>query len=218
MTTDTGPTPPLPLHPTTMPLPSIIFDFGNVLVHWDVHRIFEPYFSSRADINNFFAEIHYSEWNQHLDAGLPFSEGVAERVGKYPQYADAIRAYADHWRKGVTGPIHGTVEILRRLKQAGYPLYVLSNFSTEKFVHMRADYEWVSLFNDVILSGEHRLVKPDPAFFQAALRRIGRPADECLFIDDHLPNIESARRLGFPSIHFQSPAQLETELKALGIL
>jgi 2-haloacid dehalogenase len=199
-------------------LPSILFDFGNVLVQWDVHRIFERFFPTPAAIDSFLKEINYAEWNQRLDAGLPFAQGVAEHSAKFPQYARILQAYNTDWRKGVAAPIHGTVDILKRLKQAGYPLYVLSNFSTEKFVHMRAEYDWVSLFNDVILSGEHHLIKPDPAFFQAALQRIGRSAQECLFIDDHLPNIESARKLGLASIHFQSPAQLEMELKTLRIL
>jgi 2-haloacid dehalogenase len=197
---------------------AILFDFGNVLINWDVHRIFEPFFPSRTDIDSFLTEINYLEWNQLLDAGMPFAEGIAEHAKKFPQYAHILQAYDKDWCRGVAGPIHGTVDILRRLKQAGYPLYVLSNFSVEKFVHMREDYNWVSLFDDVILSGEHHLNKPDPAFFQAALHRIGWSAQECLFIDDHLPNIESARRLGLPSIHFQSPAQLERELKTLLIL
>ena len=199
-------------------LPALLFDFGNVLVDWDVRRIFEPFFPSHAAIDSFLAEINYAEWNQHLDAGLPFSEGVAERAEKFPQYARILQAYDTDWRKSVAGPIHRTVELLPRLKQAGYPLYVLSNFSTEKFIHMREDYPWVSLFDDVILSGEHHLIKPDPAFYQLALRRIGRSAQECLFIDDALPNIESARALGMTAIHFQSPGQLERELKTLQIL
>jgi 2-haloacid dehalogenase len=201
-----------------IPIPPIIFDFGNVLLDWDFHRIFKPFFPSSAAIDSFFAEINFAEWNHRLDGGLPFAQGIAEKAREFPQYTQAIQAYDTNWRKGVGGPIHATVEILKRLKQAGHPLYVLSNFSVEKFTLMRQDYSWVSLFDEVILSGEHHLNKPDPAFFQLALRRIGRPAQECIFIDDHLPNIESARKLGIHSIHFQSPAQLERELKTLRIL
>jgi FMN phosphatase YigB (HAD superfamily) len=50
------------------------------------------------------------------------------------------------------------------------------------------------------------------------LDRISRPAGECLFIDDHEGNIRAARDLGFQTIHFQSPLQLEAELTRLGIL
>jgi 2-haloacid dehalogenase len=197
---------------------AIIFDFGNVLVHWDVHRIFGRFFADPAAVDTFLAEVRYPEWNARLDAGLPFAEGVAELAGQFPHYAHILRAYDKSWLDGVTGPIHGSVDILQRLKQAGYPLYVLSNFSAEKFVHMWEQYSFVSLFDEIILSGEHHLIKPDPAFFYSALHRIGRSAQDCIFIDDHLPNIETAHSLGFNAIHFQFPEQLEMELKAQQIL
>jgi 2-haloacid dehalogenase len=91
-------------------------------------------------------------------------------------------------------------------------------FSAEKFVHMREAYEFVSFFDEVILSGEYHLVKPNPAFYHTALQRIRRPAHECIFIDDNFPNIETARSLGFTAIHFHSPEQLERKLKTLQIL
>lgn len=197
---------------------TIFFDFGNVLVNWDVHRIFERFFPGPEAVDSFLTEVGYLEWNRRLDAGLPFAEGVAELSARFPQYAHAIRAYDTDWRKGVTGPISGTVSLLKRLKRAGIPLFILSNFSAEKFTLMRAEYDFVSLFDGVILSGEHRLVKPDPAFFRLALRYAGHPASKCLLVDDHLPNIESARALGLQAIHFKSPAQLKKELAARRIL
>jgi 2-haloacid dehalogenase len=107
---------------------AILFDFGNVLVNWDVHRIFDRFFADPAAVDSFLTEVHYPEWNVRLDAGLPFVEGVAELAGQFPQYAHIIHAYDTDWDKGIAGPIRGTVDILHRLKQAGYPLYILSNF------------------------------------------------------------------------------------------
>jgi len=202
----------------TNSIQTIFFDFGNVLIDWDYHRIFGRFFPTPQAVDSFLAEVHFPEWNARLDAGFPFAEGVAELSARFPQYAPALHAYDTDWRKGVSGPIPGTVALLRRLKQAGYPLFVLSNFSAEKFPLMRAEYDFVSLFDEVILSGEHHLVKPNPAFFQLALRRAGRAASESLLIDDNLPNIKSARALGFRTIHFLSPAQLEAELIAMQIL
>ena len=70
----------------------------------------------------------------------------------------------------------------------------------------------------MVISGEVKLIKPDPRIFQVLLERIGRPAEECLFIDDSLPNITVARELGFQTIHFHHPAQLESELTSRGLL
>ncbi|HND93866.1 MAG TPA: HAD family phosphatase [Anaerolineales bacterium] len=192
---------------------TFIFDFGNVFVKWDIHALYNRFFPNPQAVDSFLEEIRFHEWNAHQDAGRPFKDGIAILSEKYPHYADLIQAYDTHWEDSITDMYHGTVEILRRLKGEGWPIYLLSNFSAEKFPLMRERYEFLNLFDDMIISGEHKLIKPDPAIFQLTLERIDRTANECLFIDDSLANIETARNMGFHTIHFQSPEQLERDLK-----
>ncbi|HMV98489.1 MAG TPA: HAD family phosphatase [Anaerolineales bacterium] len=192
---------------------TFIFDFGNVFVKWDIHALYNRFFPNPQAVESFLEEIRFHEWNAHQDAGRPFKDGIAILSEKYPHYADLIQAYDTHWEDSITHMYHGTVEILRRLKGEGWPIYLLSNFSAEKFPLMRERYEFLNLFDDMIISGEHKLIKPDPAIFQLTLERIDRTANECLFIDDSLANIETARNMGFHTIHFQSPEQLERDLK-----
>jgi len=97
-------------------------------------------------------------------------------------------------------------------------LYGLSNWSAETFPYAREKYDFFDLFDDMVISGEVGHVKPDSAIFQILLDKIGRPAQECLLIDDSLPNIEQANKMGFVTIHFESPAHLETELKQLHLI
>lgn len=192
---------------------TFIFDFGNVFVKWDIHALYNRFFPNPQAVDSFLEEIRFHEWNAHQDAGRPFKEGIAILSEEHPHYADLIQAYDTHWEDSITDMYHGTVEILRRLKGEGWPIYLLSNFSAEKFPLMRERYEFLNLFDDMIISGEHKLIKPDPAIFQLTLKRIDRKASECLFIDDSLVNIETARNMGFHTIHFQSPEQLESDLK-----
>jgi 2-haloacid dehalogenase len=192
---------------------AIIFDFGNVLVKWDIHALYKRFFPDPQAVDSFLREINFPEWNARQDAGRPFKEGVKVLCTQFPQYAELIQAYDTDWDKSVTGTIDGTVNIVRSLKEAGWPLYILSNFSAEKFPLMQQRYGFLQLFDDMIISGEHRMIKPDPAIFELTLNRIKRTASECLFIDDSLTNIETAHRLGFHTIHFQSPQQLEMSLK-----
>jgi len=192
---------------------AIIFDFGNVLVKWDAHALYKRFFSNPEAVDSFLREIRFPEWNAHQDAGRSFKEGIRELSAQFPQYAELIQAYDTYWIESVTEVYDGTVEIVRSLKQAGWPLYLLSNFSAEKFLLIQQRYDFLQLFDDMIISGEHKLIKPDPAIYQLTLNRIKRQAGECLFIDDSLPNIETARKLGFHTIHFQSPEQLEKDLK-----
>jgi 2-haloacid dehalogenase len=197
---------------------AIIFDFGNVLSTWDPHHLYQRFFTDNDAIDAFLKEINFAAWNMEQDRGRPFSEGVALLSSQFPQYSHLIRAYDERWPESVVGPIDGTVDIVRRLAQAGTPLFLLTNYSAEKFRLARRRFDFLELFDDIIVSGEHGLVKPDPAIYELTLRRIGRLASECVFIDDALPNIETAGALGFETIHFQSPAQLESELQRLRIL
>jgi 2-haloacid dehalogenase len=201
----------------TRTINAIIFDLGNVLIGWDIYRLYERLLPNRQAVDAFLGEIRFSEWNALQDAGRPFYEAVAEHAASFPQYTELIQAYDTHWEESITGEYGETVQIVRELKLAGWDLYLLSNFSTEKFEIVRKRFNFFGMFKDMIISGEHRLIKPDPAIFHLTLSRIGRTAQECLFIDDSLPNIETARLLGFQTIHYQSPTQLRGELKNLSI-
>lgn len=198
---------------------AIIFDFGGVLIDWDPRYLYRRYFPNQPDaMENFLLEIRFAEWNLRQDKGRPFAEAVASLSADFPQYAHLIRAYWEHWEESIPGPMAGSIRILKQLKQAGYPLYGLSNWSAETFPIAYKKYDFFKLFDDIILSGEVKLIKPDPAIFNLTLKRIRRSASECLLIDDSITNIEAARRLGFKTIHFQSPDQLETELSNLQLL
>jgi HAD superfamily hydrolase (TIGR01509 family) len=83
---------------------------------------------------------------------------------------------------------------------------------------MRDRYAFFDLFDDMIISGYVNLIKPDPAIFRLLLRKVGKPARECLLIDDSERNIAAANDLGFTTILFHSSAQLCVELERLGIL
>jgi 2-haloacid dehalogenase len=107
---------------------------------------------------------------------------------------------------------------MKRLKKAGYAVYGLSNWSAETFPQVREKYDFFSQLDDIILSGEVGAIKPEPEIFEIALRRIGRPARACLFIDDAPVNIEQAQRMGFVTVLFESPEQLEKELHRLNLL
>ncbi len=199
------------------PITAIIFDFGNVFVNWDARNLYKRFFPTPEAVDSFLEEIHFAEWNARQDAGRPFKEGVEELSKQFPQYADLIRAYDTHWEESLTETLHETIQIAKNLKQSGWPLYLLSNFSAEKFEIVRKRYGFLQTFDDVIVSGEHRLIKPDPAIFDLTLKRINRKAEECLFIDDSALNIAAARKMGFITIHYLSPAQLKRDLYQLSI-
>jgi HAD superfamily hydrolase (TIGR01509 family) len=191
---------------------AIVFDFGNVLVDWDPRYLYRKLLDGDQAIEQFLGEVDFFEWNLEHDAGRPFDESIAEMCARFPQYCDLIRAYDQRYEESISGPIWPTVEVLRLLKDAGYPLYALSNWPSDKFDLVRPKYEFFSWFDDIVISGKVRIAKPDPRIFELLLERIGRPAGECLFIDDSPRNIAVAERLGFQTIRYDSTGQLKTDL------
>lgn len=203
----------------TSQIKAIIFDFGNVLLEWNPRYVYQRYFPNDPEaMERFFKEVDFANWNLQQDKGRPFAEGVAILSEKFPQYAQLIRAYHENWTDSIGSAYTGTIEIMKQLKKAGYPLYGLSNWSAETFPFAREKYDFFDLFDDFVISGDVGHVKPDPRIFQIMLEKIGRPADECLFIDDALTNISQAQKMGFATVHFQSAEHLAVVLHELKIL
>lgn len=199
--------------------PVIVFDLGGVLMDWDPYYLYSKILGDdRQAVERFLKAVDFSGWNKEQDRGRTFAEGTAELSARFPEYGELIRAYDERYLESLGGAIQPVVEILRALKDAGYSLYVLSNWPAEKFALVRPKYPFFDWFDGFVISGEVGMVKPDQAIFQLLLQRVRRPARECLFIDDHAKNIHAASDLGFQTILFQSPQQLEADLRRMGIL
>ncbi len=198
---------------------AIIFDYGNVLIEWDPKYVYQNYFPNDPEgMEKFLKEIDFMGWNALQDKGRPFKEGVADLSAKFPQFAGLIQAYHDNWKDSIGRHFAGTVEIMKELKRKGYPLYGLSNWSAETFPLMSEKFDFFQLLDDMVISGEVGHVKPEPEIYLIMLEKIGKPAEECLFIDDSLPNIHQANTMGFKTIQFTSPEKLKVRLTQLGLL
>jgi 2-haloacid dehalogenase len=198
---------------------TIIFDYGGVLLEWDPRHLYRRFFPNQPEaMEQFLTEINFVDWNAQQDKGRPFAEAVESLSSEFPQHAHLIHAYDEHWEESVTGAITGSVEILKQLKAMKYPLYGLSNWSGETFQRARQKYDFFDLFDDMVISGDVKMIKPEPAIFELSLQKFGKNANECIYIDDSLPNITQAQKMGFETVHFQSPEQLRAELQRLEIL
>lgn len=196
----------------------VVFDFGGVLVDWNPRYLYRTLFDDEAAVEGFLEEIGFDAWNLQQDRGRPFREAVAELSRRFPHHADKIAAYHHRWRESVAGPIAGTVEILRELRTAGRTLYGLSNWSAETFALVRAEYDFFTWFEAIVLSGEEKVCKPDTRIFDILVERSGHRPAHLLFIDDAPANIAAAEALGFQAIRFGSSDQLRRDLQRRGVL
>jgi 2-haloacid dehalogenase len=202
-----------------MRIKAIVFDFGGVLLKWNPYNILRPYFADdQQAMESFLHEINFTEWNAEQDRGRSFDEGVAILSGQFPQYAHIIRAYYENWELSIDGQFDESIILLDKLKDNGYPIYGLSNWSAETFPIARKRYNFFELFDGIIISGKVKLIKPDSAIFELCLQMTKKPAHECLFIDDTEANIITAKAIGFDTVHFQSPQQLKEELLLRGLI
>ena len=195
-----------------------VFDLGGVLIDWDPRYLYRKLLADEAAVEEFLATVCTPEWNAEQDRGRPFAEGVAELVECYPVHAAALTAYHERWTEMLGGDIGGTVELLAELRAAGVPLYALTNWSAETFGIARERFEFLSWFDGVLVSGEERIIKPDPAIFRLLLDRFGLDPGAAFYVDDSPANVAAAGELGFDAVRFTGPEQLRRDLEARGLL
>jgi 2-haloacid dehalogenase len=193
-----------------MKIDAIIFDLGGVLIDWNPSYVFDKMFEDEEQKKHFFENICTSDWNEKQDAGRSLKEATEELVTKHPEWKAYIEAYYGRWEEMLGGPIHGTVEILKQLKeQEKYKLYALTNWSAELFPIALERYDFLHWFDGRVVSGEEKMRKPFPEFYQLLLDRFGLNVEETLFIDDNTRNAKAAEAMGLKTIIFKSPFQLK---------
>ena len=198
---------------------TIIFDLGAVLIDWNPQYLYRKLFREESEMDYFLANICTPDWNEEQDAGQLLQVATDALVKQFPEHEINIRAFYGRWKEMLGGPIDGTVEIFRKLKQSEkYKIYALTNWSAETFPVALERYEFLQWFDGIVVSGTEMMRKPNPDFYQILLDRYNVKAEEALFIDDNLRNIESAKKMGIQSIYFTSPSNLTTELISRQIL
>ncbi len=194
---------------------NIVFDFGGVLVDWNPRYLYRDYFRDDEKMEWFLANICTDDWNWQQDAGRPFAEGIALLTAQYPGYSEAIRLYFDGWEKMLGAMNEETVALMRRLRDRGYALYGLTNWSAETYPFIRDSHECFGWLRGVVMSGQEKVAKPDPAIYRILLDRYHLRPEETLFLDDAPRNIAGANALGIHTILFTSPQQAAKELEQL---
>lgn len=198
---------------------TVIFDLGNVLINWDRRNLYRKIFNDEAKMNYFLEHITTMDWNEQQDAGRKWSVATEILVEKHPEFEMEIRAYFDRWTEMLDGAIEGTVAILKEIHDSKkYRLYALTNWSDELFHHAVERFDFLELFEGIVVSGREYMKKPDARIYQLILDRYQIKAETAVFIDDSQRNIDAARHQNIHGIHFQSPEQLRKDLEVLNIL
>lgn len=201
----------------------LIFDFGGVVFQWNPVRLIAWVLPERANTpeaadqwKDRFFQGYTGDWGA-FDAGLISAEETAERIARRSGLTlDEVRAVMDAVPAALS-PLSDTVALLRRLRGAGHRLFFLSNMPAPYARYLKQHHDFLAVFEDGVFSSDVKLGKPDPAIFKLAIERFDVPVRDCLFIDDHLANIEAANTFGLPALLFTDAARLERDLSARGL-
>ncbi|MES2044198.1 MAG: HAD family phosphatase [Pseudomonadota bacterium] len=203
-----------------MPAPhAVIFDVGRVLVDWEIRFLYERLIPEGEALDAFLRDVVTPEWHFQHDAGRPFAETSAELIALYPHHAELIELFGPRFNDTNSRAIPGMPELLAELDSAGVPLFAITNFSGEFFPPFRVKYpDMFDRFRDIVVSGDEKMMKPDPAIYRLALDRFGLKAEEAVFVDDNRDNVAGAAALGIHAILFTDEPALRAELVGLGLL
>ncbi len=198
---------------------SIIFDLGGVLIDWNPEYVFLDVFKGdRQKMQWFFDNICTHDWNQNQDAGYPMAKATEDRVAMFPKHEEHIRMFYGRWEEMLGDSIKDTVTILEKLiKSPDYKVVALTNWSHETFPKALNKFDFLQWFEGIIVSGEEKTRKPFDDIYLLTLDRFNIKAEQSIFIDDNLENIEAANSLGINGIQFKRPEQLAQQLKKYNI-
>ncbi|WP_133366127.1 HAD family hydrolase [Qipengyuania sediminis] len=197
---------------------AVVFDVGRVLYQWRLAALIDTLTDDPALREHVLAEVITEAWHFQHDAGRPLAEMVPERIASFPHAEPFLKAYATRFNETIPGPVPGSLELVVELHARGVPLYAITNFGAEFWAAFRPTAPIFDLFRDIVVSGEEKLVKPDPAIYALAARRFGHAPGAMLFVDDNDANVAGARGCGWVAHHFIDAPSLRAELVDRGLL
>lgn len=200
-----------------MPITTVIFDLGGVLVHTHWERFTEPVSQMNSmSPDEVMTQVRTGDaYFPHMSGEIDFPE-FHRRMSAQLSLNIEPEEFRGMWNS-ILEPYPDTGETVQRLK-GRYRLSLGSNTDVPHLSRSREIQPATNLFDDVLVSYELRCCKPDTAFFRLGLQRLGVSPEETVFIDDLKENVEAAESVGITGIHFLSADQLNSDLANLGLL
>jgi 2-haloacid dehalogenase len=195
----------------------IVFDVGKVLVHYDPHLAYTDLIPDETERTAFLRDVCSSDWNQEQDRGRSWEDAEAEAIGRHPTMAELIRAFRGNWDRMVSHAYEESVAVLRALVAKGHDVTLLTNFSADTFREARKRFPFLNENRGATVSGEVKLIKPDPAIYAHHTRSFGLVPAATLFFDDSPANVTAARDFGWQAELFSNAEQMRSDLARYGI-
>lgn len=191
----------------------IVLDVGKVLVHYDPELGYIDLIADAAERDAFLRHVCSNAWNVEQDRGRTWEEAEAEAIARHPDKHQLIRAFRQRWHLMVSHEYPESIAILRALVGKGHDVTLLTNFARDTFREAQRRFPALTEVRGVTVSGEVRLVKPDPAIYAHHTQAFALTPSATLFFDDSPANVEAARGSGWNAEIFTSAEKMHDDLR-----
>lgn len=198
---------------------NIVFDVGNVLIKFEPDKMLARYGLSEDEINAALEKVFFSrEWRE-CDRGIGWHDEILPPLLETltPRCAAAVRdiCFPRDFELKHMPPVSGMEQLIASLRERGYKLYILSNFSFG-FHTFVPKVKLFGYFDGLFASCDYMLLKPEKAIYEKFFEVFSLKPEECIFIDDTPANIEGSRSAGMDGIVFnalkETPGELSEKL------
>jgi putative hydrolase of the HAD superfamily len=196
---------------------AIIFDIGRVLIRVNISRAMDGMASGltltpQEVWSAIEKDPRWLDWQEGRISPRDWHLHVTKRLGA----SLTFEQFSEVWNRALDpNPIHSE-SFLEKLSK-NYRLALLSNTDPIHMSHEEARFPFFRFFPNRIYSYRVGASKPNPVIYREALRACKVRAEEAVYIDDIAAYAEAAQRLGMTGIVFESPSQLQSDLRILGI-
>jgi 2-haloacid dehalogenase len=201
----------------TVPIQTVVFDIGNVLLEWNPNRMFDAAIGEERR-RALFEQVDLPAMNLDVDRGAPFKASVDTMAAKHPEWAAEIQFWHDRWLDMASPAIDRSVRLMRALQAKGVPVVSLTNFGIDTYAMAAEHYGFLNEFDTDFISGHMQVIKPDPKIYEMLEAKLGLSGDALIFTDDSEANIAAAAARGWRTHHFTGPQGWADRLVAEGLL
>ena len=197
---------------------AVIFDIGGVLLRTEDHTPRQQW-EAQLGLPPGGAEalVFNSEMGRSAQCGEISEKALWQWIGQHLNLS--AEATADFRTGFWAGDVMDMrlVEFIRQLRPQ-YQTAVISNYANNLRPELTYKFGIIDAFDEILISSEEKIMKPEPEIFHRALARLGRAPNEAVFIDDFKHNVAAAEAVGMAAIHFTPETDLPLALEQLGVL
>ena len=176
----------------------LVFDMGGVLIHYRWKEMLCDYGLSEEEALRVGREMFDNPqniWHEFDMATMTTQEVIAAYYRAFPEDGEAIEWFIRHGEY-MHVPRPKVWKLVHQLKDAGWPIYLLSNYPEDLFLKHTEYADFMQDLDGMMVSYTNHLSKPEPEIYNALLHRYHLTPSECLFFDDRKENAEGAVRCG----------------------